>query len=260
MSDSPTSEPRTAQLPALFIADLHIAPERADIMSAFVHFCRQPARDAAEVYILGDLFEVWIGDDDDDPAWQEAESALRDLTATGIRVHFLPGNRDFLVGDAFARRTGIERLSDPTLLQLGNRRALLMHGDTLCTDDTEHQAFRAEVTDPQWRRAFLARSLAERRQIATGMRAASRASISDKAAAIMDVNTAAVERTAAASRADVIIHGHTHRPQRHEHLVDGRPVERWVLGDWFEQGSMLLAGTDGGLRSLPLDDVHTTGA
>lgn len=244
---------QNAQLPALFIADLHIAPERPDIMSAFVHFCRQPARNAAEVFILGDLFEVWIGDDDDDPAWQQAESALRELTAAGIGVYFLPGNRDFLVGDEFARRTGIERLPDPTLLQLGTRRTLLTHGDALCTDDTDHQAFRDEVGTPEWRQAFLARPLVERREIASSMRTASRASVSDKAAAIMDVNADAVVHAAATYEADTIIHGHTHRPGRHEHPVDGRSVERRVLGDWFEQGSMLLADTDGSLRDIPLD-------
>lgn len=247
-----STAPRIAQLPALFIADLHIAPERPDIMAAFVHFCGQPARNAAEVFILGDLFEVWIGDDDDDPAWQQAESALRALTAAGIRVHFLPGNRDFLVGEAFARRTGIELLPDPALLQLGNRRTLLTHGDALCTDDTDHQAFRDQVDTPEWRQAFLARGLSERREIASGMRAASQASVSDKADAIMDVNADAVARAATASRADTIIHGHTHRPGHHEHRVEGRSVERRVLGDWFEQGSMLLADTDGSLCDVPL--------
>ncbi len=245
-------EPSVAALPALFVADLHIAPERPDITEAFVRFCRGPAREAAELYILGDLFEVWIGDDDRGPAWDRAVETLAELTAAGVRTYFLPGNRDFLVGSAFARRTGVRLLDEITLIELYGQRTLLLHGDELCIDDVEHQAFRREVQDPAWRRAFLARPLAERREIAAGMRAASRESVQHKASATMDVSAEAVRAVTRDWQVERIIHGHTHRPARHDHIVDGHPLERWVLGDWFEQASMLRADRNG-LRAVGLD-------
>lgn len=247
-----TREPGTAALPALFIADLHISPERADITEAFVRFCDGPARSAAAVYILGDLFEVWIGDDDHGPTWDRAVAALTALTASGVAVYFLPGNRDFLLGSGFAQRTGITLLEPITLIMLHGERTLLLHGDELCTDDIEHQAFRREVQDPAWRAAFLARPLAERREIAAGMRAASRESVQAKAAATMDVNADAVAAVARSWQVTRIIHGHTHRPARHEHRIAGSRLERWVLGDWFDQGSMLVADA-AGMRAVVLD-------
>lgn len=252
MPESTPPEPSAATLPAMFIADLHLAPEHPDITEAFIRFCNGPAREAAEIYILGDLFEVWVGDDDDGPTWRLAMEALAALTAAGVRVHFMPGNRDFLVGEDFAASTGIALLSDPTLILLAGQRTLLLHGDELCTDDTDHLAFRDEVRDPRWRQAFLARPLAERRAIAADMRSASRRSVSDKAAAIMDTNATAVAEAFRRWQADRMIHGHTHRPAHHVMRIDGREVERWVLGDWFEQGSMLVADAHG-LRSAAID-------
>lgn len=237
---------------SLFIADVHIAPERPDIMAAFVDFCDQTARTAGAVYILGDLFEVWVGDDDDDEAWQPAIDALARLTRAGVRVYFMHGNRDFLVGDAFAAATGVELLDDPVLIELHGMPTLLSHGDILCTDDTSHQAFRQQVRSPQWRREFLDRPLPERRQIAARMRADSRDSVQGKPTEVMDVNPRAVVTALREYGADRMIHGHTHRPDRHEHLVDGRRVERWVLGDWYDQRSVLELD-NGKVRPLPFN-------
>lgn len=250
MSDRSPRQSLRETDPSLFIADVHIAPDRPDITRAFTDFCKGPASAAGAVYILGDLFEVWIGDDDDARAWQPAIDALTELTAAGTRVYFMHGNRDFLVGDDFATRTGIGLLADPVLVDLHGTPTLLSHGDIFCTDDRDHQAFRAQVRSAEWRREFLARPLAERRQIAARMRAGSRESARAKSASIMDVNIAAVTRAFRDHGAHRMIHGHTHRPDRHEHEVDGRIVERWVLGDWYEQRSALEL-VDDRLRFLP---------
>lgn len=241
-----------ARLPALFIADLHIDPQRPDILATFARFCTGPARRAREVYILGDLFEAWIGDDDDDPVAERTAATIADLAAAGVAVHFLPGNRDFLLGPDFARRAGLSLLAGPVVLDLAGSRTLVLHGDELCTDDSDHQAFRARVSDPQWRRDFLARPLAERRQLAADMRAMSRRSIEAKPTATLDVNADAVCRAFREWGVERMIHGHTHRPARHRLEVDGHTVERWVLGDWFEQGGGIAVDT-AGWHSLSID-------
>lgn len=225
----------------LFIADLHLERQRPAMIDAFERFCAGPARAGAAIYILGDLFEVWIGDDDDDPAWDRVRDALRGLTAAGMAVYFMAGNRDFLLGEQFAESTGIQRLAEPTLIALGEQRTLLCHGDTLCTDDVQYQAFRAQVREPRWQREFLARPLAERRGIAAGLREDSGGAIAGKSAAAMDVNAEAVRALCREHGADRLIHGHTHRPGRDDWTIDGRPVARWVLADWFDAASMLRA-------------------
>jgi len=251
MAESQPAAALTPELPAVCIADLHMAPERPDIIAAFLDFCAGPARAVRTVLILGDLFEVWIGDDDDAPEWHPVLDALHELTASGVQVHFLAGNRDFLVDAGFAARTGVCLMDAPVLADLGGVRTLLLHGDELCTDDADHQAFRREVRTHEWRAGFLARPLAERRRIAAEMRAASRESVSGKQADIMDVNPGAVEQAFSDWAAERMIHGHTHRPARHELRVAGRRVERWVLGDWFDQGSMLRIDHEG-VHSVPL--------
>jgi len=248
---TPTGFPAVST-PALFIADIHLAPERPDIMAAFERFCRGPARAAASVYILGDLFEVWVGDDDDDPAWEPVLQTLADLAGAGVAVHFMPGNRDFLVGEQFARATGVRLLPDHTAVRIAGDPTLLLHGDDLCTDDVDHQAFRRAVRDPEWRAGFLARPLTERRAIAARMRAASLESMTTKSATMMDVSPGAVTDVCRQWGVRRLIHGHTHRPARHEHEIDGVRVERWVLGDWFEQASILRAD-DAGVRATGID-------
>lgn len=237
--------------PVLFIADLHLEPARPAMIDAFHAFCAGPARAAQAVYILGDLFEVWIGDDDDDPDLGGIQDAITALTETGVPAWFMAGNRDFLVGRRFLERTGLQPLGDEQLIHLFGVPTLLCHGDTLCTDDADYQRFRARVRDPGWQREFLARPLVERRRIAGGLRSDSGDAMAAKQADSMDVNPDAVAAAIERSGAERLIHGHTHRPGRHELRIDGRRVERWVLGDWYEQASMLVA-TAAGLELRPL--------
>lgn len=236
----------------LFIADLHLDPARPAMIEAFRSFCAGPARTARAVYILGDLFEVWIGDDDDEPAWAGVVDALAALSASGVAVHFMPGNRDFLVGEDLLARTGMHGLGDVERIELGGRPTLLCHGDTLCTDDTGYQDFRAQVRDPVWQRRFLARPLAERRAVAAGLRDDSGNAMSGKSAAEMDVNPEALRALCREHGVERIIHGHTHRPMHDEWHLDDRVVGRWVLADWFARGSMLRA-QGGDIEAIELD-------
>ncbi len=240
MADAPGAEWSDAAT-VLFIADLHLDPGRPGMIDAFRAFCAGPARAARAVYILGDLFEVWIGDDDDDPVWDRVIDAIGALSAHGVSVHFMPGNRDFLVGDRLLARTGMHRLGDIEVITLGDHRTLLCHGDTLCTDDTAYQTFRRQVRSPEWQRDFLDRPLAERRRIAAGLRNDSGDAMSGKSMGEMDVNPDALRAICREEAVDRIIHGHTHRPTRDQWTIDGRTVERWVLADWFTAGSMLQA-------------------
>ncbi len=224
----------------LFIADLHLSAQRPKIITLFLDFLRHRAARAEALYILGDLFEYWIGDD----AAGQVENrpivhGLRALTASGVPVFVMHGNRDFLLGQAFESLTGSRLLAEPARLSLCGEEVLLMHGDSLCTDDVDYQKFRTLVRDPEWQRQFLAKSLAEREQIARNVRELSQAAMTDKPPEIMDVNPAAVEAAIRTHGIRHLIHGHTHRPARHEFLLDGTPVRRTVLGDWYEQGSVL---------------------
>ncbi|HOV59255.1 MAG TPA: UDP-2,3-diacylglucosamine diphosphatase [Rhodanobacteraceae bacterium] len=224
----------------LFISDLHLDPARPHITALFEAFLRGEARAAQALYILGDLFESWIGDDDDSEIAQRVQAALRDLVQAGVGVAFLHGNRDFLVGADFAARTGVRLLPDPAPITLAGEATLLMHGDTLCLGDTVYQQVRRQLRDPAWQAAFLAQPLAARRAFAARARAESQAHTAAAASDIMDVTPDEVQRVMAAHGATRLIHGHTHRPARHAlTLPDGRPAERIVLGDWYEQGSVL---------------------
>lgn len=236
------------QQPVLFIADLHLDPARPEMIGRFEDFCAHGARAAQALYILGDLFEVWIGDDDDDPALERVLDALGALTqAAGVPAFFMTGNRDFLVGPRFYARTGLQPLPDEHLIELFGRRALLCHGDTLCTDDVDYQRFRTMVRDPDWMRDFLERPLAERRHLAENLRNDSGKAMAAKERAAMDVNADAVADAVARHHAELLIHGHTHRPGHHRHTAGGRHFERWVLADWYREASM-LAATPGGIE------------
>ncbi len=224
---------------ALFISDLHLCASRPQITAAFEAFLRGPARGAAGLYILGDLFEYWAGDDDlGDPFNARIAGALAEY-GRAVPTFFMHGNRDFLIGDAFAQAAGLTLIADPLLIDIHGRPTLLMHGDTLCTDDLDYQRFRSEVRSPEWTAAFLATPLAERKQRIEVMRMRSEAMKQVKSASIMDVNAGAVEAAFRRYGCDRMIHGHTHRPARHEHVVDGRRCERFVLADWYEDGSHL---------------------
>jgi len=223
----------------LFISDLHLDEARPHIIALFEEMLRDTARGAQALYILGDLFESWIGDDDDSVIAGRVARALAGLGHGGTAVYFMHGNRDFLLGADYARRAGLTLLADPAVIDLGGERTLLMHGDTLCSDDVEYQKFRGIVRDPHWQRMFLAKPLDERRDFAAQARGESRRHTASTKPEIMDVNPAQV--AAAMRQHDVrrLIHGHTHRPATHRFGLDGRGVERIVLGDWYEQSSVL---------------------
>ena len=228
----------------LFFSDCHIGPSRPDVHATLIEFLDRRAAGAERIYILGDLFEVWLGDDTPLDGIEAVIDALA-RRAADSRTFFLAGNRDFLLSRHFADRVGMTLLAEPELLALGDERVALLHGDTLCTDDHDYQEFRAQVRDPAWQAEFLARPLAERQQIAAGLRADSAAAMAHKPMTIMDVNDHAVDRCFAALGVDTIIHGHTHRPAIHAH-DDGR--RRYVLGDWNPGPTYLSWRADAGFR------------
>jgi UDP-2,3-diacylglucosamine hydrolase len=234
----------------LFISDLHLDGSRPEITGLFLKFLQEEARRASSLYILGDFFEAWIGDDDDDPHHAQVLAGLKDLTRTGVPVSLMHGNRDFLIGTRFAERTGVKLLADPTVLDLYGTPTLLMHGDTLCTDDAEYQMVRRMLRDPAWQREYLAKPIPERRAIAAQARAQSKAHTAAQAEYIMDVNQKAVEAVMTKHGVTRLIHGHTHRPAVHRFkTADGKAMERIVLGDWYEQSSKLTWNEDGGMLS-----------
>jgi UDP-2,3-diacylglucosamine hydrolase len=230
----------------LFISDLHLGAGTVQANAALLRFLRETAPGADALYVLGDLFEYWIGDDALGlPFEGEVARAFRALSDAGVPVYFMRGNRDFLVGARFARETGMTILDDPALVDLYGTPTLLMHGDTLCTDDVEYQRFRSKVRRPIVQRLFLALPIALRRRIARNLRGKSAQAKQGKAMAIMDVAPQAVESALRRHGVPRLIHGHTHRPARHEHAVDGSTRERWVLADWYEHGSYLRCDASG---------------
>jgi UDP-2,3-diacylglucosamine hydrolase len=229
----------------LFISDLHLDPERPAITQLFGRFIDEEARGADALYVLGDLFEAWVGDDDPSDTGAFVAGKLRSLRDAGVPVRFIRGNRDFLLGDDYARRAGMEILPDPSVVMVHGKPTLVMHGDLLCSDDTAYQQFRAQTRDPGWQAQFLAQPLAARMAFAQQARAASKAHQSGLQAqgamdAITDATPATVEETFARYGIDRIIHGHTHRPKVHESAGG----TRIVLGDWYEQGSVLRVDGD----------------
>jgi UDP-2,3-diacylglucosamine hydrolase len=236
----------------LFISDLHLDPARPDITDQALAWLDEDARDAEAVYILGDLFESWVGDDDPEPEKQRIVAALKRLGNSGVPCYFMHGNRDFMVGEGFAAASGCTLLADPTIIELHGTRVALMHGDTLCTDDHEYQAFRRVARNPDWQRAMLARPLAERLAIAQQLRKASAAAMAGKSEEIMDVNQDAVIAAMRAHGVHTLLHGHTHRPAVHRFELDGEDATRIVLGDWYTQGSVLAWDANGFvLHTLP---------
>jgi len=232
--------------PALFLSDLHLAPERPKAVAAFLAFASGPARDAGAVYILGDLFDWWVGDDQlSDPFVATIARALRDISDAGVPLFVGHGNRDFLLGSRFACATGALLLPETRVLDLFAIRTLLCHGDELCTDDVDYQRYRRRVRNPQLQRSFLRLPYWARRTLASWMRRMSRNENALKAGAIMDVNARAVEEAFRTHEAQRMIHGHTHRPARHLHDVDGTVRERRVLADWHDRGQYLLVDSTG---------------
>ena len=228
----------------LFIADLHLQTEEPAITAGFLRFLQGEARQADALYILGDLFEAWIGDDDPNPLHQQIASAIKAVVDAGVPCYFIHGNRDFLVGQRFARQSGMLLLAEEERLDLYGREVLIMHGDTLCTDDPGYLAFRAKVHTPRIQRLFLALPLLIRRRIAARMRADSKAANSSKSMDIMDVSPQAVVDVMERHHVQWLIHGHTHRPAVHELQANGQPAWRVVLGAWHSEGSMVKVTPD----------------
>jgi len=234
----------------LFISDLHLDAERPQITELFGRFLREQARGADALYILGDLFEAWVGDDDPAPTGAFVARELKALADSGVPVAFIRGNRDFLLGRDYAARAGMRLLPDPSVIVLYGRPVLIGHGDLLCTDDVAYQQFRAQTRHPRWQAQFLAQPLAARLAFAQQARAASKAhqaGLKDagRMETITDVAPATVAETFARFGVDTMIHGHTHRPAIHDLEAGGRACRRVVLGDWYEQGSVLRVDRDG---------------
>jgi UDP-2,3-diacylglucosamine hydrolase len=236
----------------LFVSDVHLDATAPEAVDQFLEFLRTHAADAEALYILGDLFETWVGDDDPDPAKLRVRDGIRALTTSGVGCFILHGNRDFLIGRDFCRSTGSKLLADPIVADMDGERVLLTHGDALCIDDHPYQELRSIVRTPDWQRRFLALPLADRELLANRARAGSREHTSRTIPNIMDVNPDAVSTAYRATRVRRMIHGHTHRPGVHDTAIEGEPAQRIVLGAWYEQGSY-LAYENGryDLRALP---------
>jgi UDP-2,3-diacylglucosamine hydrolase len=223
----------------LFISDLHLDVDRPASIARFLDFMQREARHASALYILGDLFEAWIGDDDTNPDYAPIIAALADLKLGGVPCFFMHGNRDFLIGKRFATATGCRLLAENAVVEIERDRVLLTHGDLLCTDDKPYMALRAVVRDPAWQREFLAKPPAERRRIADDLRSKSQTAIAAKSEEIMDANQSAVEAAMRRHDVSILLHGHTHRPAVHTFSIDGRDATRIVLGAWYDQGSVV---------------------
>jgi len=223
----------------LFISDLHLEADRPDIADQFLRFLETEALHADALYILGDLFESWVGDDDPNEHYQWIKQALRKLTRKDVPVCFMRGNRDFMIGEDFAAETGVTILPDPEVRDIHGDRVLLSHGDAYCTDDVEYQAIRKMTRDPQWQAMMLAKPIEERLAFAAQARQASMARGGTISEDIMDVNAAAIDTAMREAGVTIMLHGHTHRPAVHEFDLDGEPARRIVLGDWYQQGSVV---------------------
>lgn len=227
-ADKPLSAPNAS---SLFIADLHLDPDDKDTQALALRFL-QFAKEHDQLFILGDLFEYWVGDDSGIPMYASFIAALKDLQLSGCAITLMHGNRDFLLGDAFAENTGASLIRDDACtIQLGGKNVSLMHGDTLCTDDLDYQHFRSKIRQPQWQAQFLAKSIDDRHEQAQALRAASADASAAKRASIMDVNEPAVTKHMQANNCQTLIHGHTHRPACH--TSPSSNATRWVVGDWL---------------------------
>ena len=243
-----------------FISDLHLSATTPRITERFLAYLDGPARTASALFVLGDLFDAWPGDDclesPDDGFNQQIAVALRCLSQDGVSLNIMRGNRDFLLGAAFASATGAHLVDDPFLLDLGTYSFVLAHGDALCTDDTPYQEFRAQVRSPSWQRSFLARPLVERKAIANALRqqseVAKREKLSNARQYEMDVSETAVERLLADYDFAPLIHGHTHRPRDHYRQVGSRSIERHVLADWRDDRGEYLLWNGDSLNRCPL--------
>lgn len=244
---------------ALFVSDVHLQEALPHTTQAFIDFLRLWATKARQLYLLGDLFEYWAGDDDlATPYNRQIVSVIREVSDAGVAVFWIPGNRDFLAGQDFAHAAGLTLLPDPSVVGIAGQRLVLTHGDAYCTDDHAYMAFREKVRQADWQRDFLAMPLAQRKAIIAGMRSDSREAQRSKAYEIMDVNAAAVTSLFENSGATVMVHGHTHRPATHEHQANGGKRVRHVLPDWDcdiepARGGWLVLNADGSFQRFGFD-------
>ena len=229
----------------LFISDLHLSGERENITELFLKFLDQRASKADALYILGDLFEVWPGDDMIQPGYQSSITKMKQLADNGLPLFIMQGNRDFLMAEKFAEVSGATLIEDPTIIDLYGTPTLLMHGDTLCTDDVDYQKFRVMVRDPRWKEDFFSKPNEERLAMTTKYRKVSKVETAKKEMSIMDVNQQTVEATMSEQNVTQLIHGHTHRPAIHNFIINNKDMTRVVLGDWFKQGSVLVCNESG---------------
>jgi len=262
MNSLATSATTKAQptMVALFVSDLHLSPDTPKTLAAFFSFLHNEAMHATQLYLLGDLFEYWPGDDDvGSPFPQQICQELKRVSDRGTKIYWLSGNRDFLVGSAFAAAAGLSLLNEPHIVEIGDKKILLVHGDAQCTDDTAYMAFRTQVRNPEWQAAFLARPLAERKSIIAGMREGSRAAQKEKSMAIMDVNPVQIAALFKTYKVNLLIHGHTHRPDVH-HTPEG---VRYVLPDWDceaseaakQRGGWIALDSAGELHAMRISDA-----
>lgn len=244
---------------ALFVSDVHLHPSLPRTTDAFLAFLHHHAAHAQQLYLMGDLFEYWAGDDDiDEPLHRAVIEAIREVSNEGVAVFWIAGNRDFLVGAQFAAAAGLTQLSDPYVATISGQRMVLTHGDAYCTDDQPYMAFRAQVRDPAWQRAFLQQPLAQRKNIIEALRDQSREAQRSKSMAIMDVNDAAIASLFAQTGTDLMIHGHTHRPARHVSMRGDEKRTRIVLPDWDcdaakQRGGWVALTADGAIRRYGVD-------
>lgn len=234
-SSSQKAQPATV---ALFVSDIHLSPSLPATTRAFLDFLDSHARQASRLYLLGDIFEYWAGDDDaDEPYHRLIISSLRQLADAGVALFWIGGNRDFLVSSVFAEAAGLALLPDPYVAEIANQRIILTHGDAYCTDDAAYMAFRNQVRNKNWQQQFLAQPLAQRKQIVEAMRMGSKEAQRGKSMEIMDVNAQAINSLFTAHRAALMIHGHTHRPALHTVQIEGESRRRYVLPDWECDGA-----------------------
>ncbi|MCX7896717.1 MAG: UDP-2,3-diacylglucosamine diphosphatase [Rhodocyclaceae bacterium] len=242
---------KTGARPTLFVSDIHLSAHDAELTELFLSFLAGPARSAASLIILGDLFDAWAGDDDlAAPFNAGIARALRALAESGTDVALMHGNRDFLIGDDFARAAGVTLLPDPSVREIAGQRVLLSHGDGFCTNDLDYQRFRAEIRKPSWKEAFLHKPLSERKQMIAKLRAQSEYEKKKKRAATMDVSLASVCEACCTYRATILVHGHIHRAGRFHHVCHESECTRWVLGAWSSSQGSVLAADDQGWRWL----------
>jgi len=222
-----------------FISDIHISEQYPEIGEQLIDFLENQAQQSDALYILGDLFEYWLGDDDTNPEYKKIQSALKLFTDKKTPTYFIHGNRDFLIGETFAHETGIKILSDPSIIELYGERILISHGDIFCTDDVEYQSSRKQTRDPNWQKMILEKPLKERKVFANEAREKSSIYTQKINEVLMDVNQSETNKTFEKYGLNRIIHGHTHKPAIHNSMINGELYKRIVLGDWYEQGSVL---------------------